>query len=65
MLLPVAGLGYLIDSFAQFLLSDYENYTAIFSMIVMIPGIVGELSFTIWLLYKGIRRNNLPENLAE
>ncbi|MEJ2545206.1 MAG: DUF4386 domain-containing protein [Calditrichaceae bacterium] len=51
-LLLVAGIGYLIDSFANFLLPDYANYKDIFLMIVVIPGIIGELSLTFWLLFK-------------
>jgi hypothetical protein len=52
-LLIIAGLGYLVDSLAHFLLSNYANYEAIFSIVVVVPGVVGELSFTIWLLIKG------------
>jgi len=54
-LLIAAALGYLIDSFAQFLLSDYNNYKAIFLIIVAVPGIVGEMSFCLWLLFKGTK----------
>ena len=57
-LLIIAGIGYLIDSFANFLLSNYKDYEDIFLMIVIIPGIVGELSLTFWLLFKG---NKIPE----
>ena len=53
-LLAVAAAGYLIDSFANFILRDYNNYKDIFLMIVVIPGIIGELSFTVWLLLKGV-----------
>lgn len=52
-LLLIAGAGYLIDSFANILLPAYNNYKDIFTMIVLLPGIIGELSFTIWLLLKG------------
>jgi hypothetical protein len=52
-LLIVAGIGYLIDSFANFLLPSYEDYADILMMIVVIPGVVGELSLTLWLLIKG------------
>jgi len=55
-LLFIAGIGYLIDSTANFMLSDYDNYKDIFSTIVLLPGIVGELSFTIWLLVKNFRK---------
>ncbi|GJQ63155.1 MAG: DUF4386 domain-containing protein [Melioribacteraceae bacterium] len=52
-LLLVAGVGYLVDSTAYFLMSDYLEYKEILSMIVIIPGVVGELSLTIWLIAKG------------
>lgn len=61
-LLIVASLGYLIDSFANFLLPNYTNYETIFMLIVVIPGIIGELSLTLWLLLKGAK---IPEKVAE
>jgi hypothetical protein len=52
-LLIAAAAGYIVDSFAHFLLSNYNDYKSIFTMIVVIPGIIGELSFTLWLLIRG------------
>lgn len=52
-----AGLGYLIDSTAQLTMSNYADYKDIFEMIVVIPGVIGEFSLTIWLLVKGVRKN--------
>lgn len=52
-LLFVAGVGYLVDSFANFLLRNYSSYKDIFELIVILPGVIGEFSFTIWLLIKG------------
>jgi hypothetical protein len=54
-LLIVASLGYLIDSFASFLLPNYENYEAIFALVVFLPAFVGELSMCLWLLVKGVK----------
>jgi hypothetical protein len=54
-LLIVASIGYLSDSFANFLLPNYNDYKDTFLMIVVIPGIIGELSLTYWLLFKGVR----------
>jgi len=54
-LLIIAAAGYLIDSFAHFLLIDYEVYKDFFLMIVVIPGVVGELSLTMWLLFRGAK----------
>jgi hypothetical protein len=61
-LLMVAAAGYLIDSFANFLLPDYENYKNIFMLIVVVPGIIGELSLTFWLLLRGGR---IPSSIAD
>jgi hypothetical protein len=53
-LLIVASLGYLIDSFASFLLPNYDNYEAIFALVVFLPAFIGELSMCLWLLIKGV-----------
>ncbi len=37
------------------MLANYADYKEVFTMIVVIPGVVGELSFTVWLLVKGGR----------
>jgi len=58
LLLIIASLGYLIDSFANFLLPNYADYASIFMLIVVIPGVIGELSLTFWLLLKG---SKIPE----
>ena len=55
-LLIIAGAGYLIDSMANFLFVGYADYKDFFSMIVIVPGIIGELSFTLWLLLKGVKK---------
>lgn len=49
-LLMLAGAGYLADSFAQTLMVNYADVAEIFSMVVFIPAVIGELSFCIWLL---------------
>ena len=53
--LIVASLGYLIDSFASFLLPSYDDYEAIFALVVFLPAFIGELSFCLWLLIKGVK----------
>lgn len=58
-LLFLAGAGYLADSFAQFMLANYADYKDVFTMIVLIPGVAGELSFTVWLLLRGGRNHPL------
>ena len=64
-LLGLAALGYLIDSFAQFMLPNYADHQSLFEMMVVIPGVVGEFSLTAWLLIKGVkptRQNLSPQN---
>jgi len=50
-LLIIAGLGYLIDSFGKFLLPNYDATIAQFTFI-------GELLLMLWLLFKGVK---IPE----
>nr|MBN2278745.1 DUF4386 domain-containing protein [candidate division Zixibacteria bacterium] len=52
-LMIAASFGYLIDSFANILLSGYADYKTIFLIIVAVPAIVAELSLCLWLLFKG------------
>jgi hypothetical protein len=53
-LLIVAGVGYLIDSFASLLLPNYGDFETIFAVVVFLPAFIGELSMALWLLFKGI-----------
>jgi hypothetical protein len=54
-LLVVAAFGYLVDSFAHFLMASYSDYQDVFLMMVALPAIAAELSFCLWLLIKGAR----------
>ena len=45
-MLVIAGLGYLVDSFGKFVLPNYNIQIAMFTFI-------GELLFMIWLLFRG------------
>lgn len=58
LLIGIAGFGYLADSGAQLFYSDYDSIADVLALVVLLPGIAGELSFTIWLLWKGFRRVN-------
>lgn len=49
----LAGSVYLIDSIGYTVLTDYDRYSNVFTMIVMLPAIVGEAAFTFWLLRQG------------
>ncbi len=58
-LLIVAGGGYLGDSFANFMLPNYTDYKDVFALLVIVPGVIGELSFTVWLLWRGLRKKRV------
>jgi hypothetical protein len=51
--LVIAGIMYMIDTAAHFILPNYEQYASVFLAMVAIPSIVGEMSFSVWLLVKG------------
>ncbi|MFP4436507.1 MAG: DUF4386 domain-containing protein [Chloroflexaceae bacterium] len=53
-LLMLASLGYLVDSFAHVLLPNYADYAAIFTLVVFTPAFIAELSLALWLLLKGV-----------
>ncbi len=55
LLLQIAGLTYLADSGAHLYWTPYQEYRLLFERLVIGGGIIGEFSFTIWLLIKGIR----------
>lgn len=57
-LLLFAGVGYLVDSFTHLLLPTYSDYQNFFEMMVIIPGVLGEFSLTLWLLIRGVRQLN-------
>lgn len=51
-MLPLAGLMYMIDTMAHFLLMNYQDYADLFLMLVAVPSILGEMAFGIWLLFQ-------------
>lgn len=51
--LAIAGLMYVIDTVAHFLLSNYADFASVFLLLVAVPSIFGEISFALWLLIKG------------
>jgi Domain of unknown function (DUF4386) len=60
-LLVLAGAAYVINSLADALLSNYDDYEAVFVTIVAVPSVIGELAFAIWLLLRGGKeREALP-----
>lgn len=51
--LLAAGVMYMIDTGAHFLLPNYDSYADIFLTMVAVPSILGEMAFSLWLLFKG------------
>ena len=51
--LGIAGLMYMVDTCAHFLLPNYQDHAEIFLMLVAIPSILGEMALAVWLLVKG------------
>jgi hypothetical protein len=55
--LALAGIMYIVDTAAHFLLPKYNDLAEIFLALVAIPSIFGEMAFTVWLLVKGGKGN--------
>lgn len=58
-LVAIAGLAYIFDSFAHFLLNNYKDYKDLFMIVVMIPATIGEFYLCLWLFIKGKAAANL------
>lgn len=52
-LLIIAGLMYMVDTTAHFILPNYQEHAEIFLAMVALPSILGEMGLAIWLLVKG------------
>lgn len=57
-LLIIASLGYTIDGTTKLILNSYTEHKAFFEMIVLLTAVIGELSFIIWLLYYGFKKQS-------
>lgn len=53
--LAIAGIMYMVDTCAHFLLADYETHAEVFLLLVALPSIFGEMALAVWLLVKGGR----------
>lgn len=53
-LLVVASLSYLLDSFAKVRLPNYTAYQPNFDVAVFMPAFIAELILCLWLLVKGV-----------
>lgn len=54
LLLFVAAAGYLVDSFARTLMTDYQAHADVLGAVVLLPAFVGEMAFALWLVAKGV-----------
>jgi hypothetical protein len=50
--LMVAGAAYVIDTMANALLANYDDFEAVFLIMVAVPSVIGELWLGLWLLLK-------------
>ena len=53
LVLLLAGIMYMVDTSAHFLMTNYKEYSSVFLALVAILSVVGEMSFAFWLLIKG------------
>jgi hypothetical protein len=61
-LMVFASLGYLLDSFGNFL---FPNYKEIFGVVVAVTAVFGELPFFLWLLIKGVNVQRYNERAQQ
>ena len=54
-LLVVAGLGYVVNSLARFLLLNYQDYSDLLLLLLAVPAIPAEFALPGWLLLRGGR----------
>lgn len=51
-LMTIAGIGYLLESFGNFLFPEYES---ILTWVVAISAVLGEVTLCLWMLVKGVK----------
>jgi hypothetical protein len=61
-LLVLSSVGYLTESYGNFLAPGYES---VYASIVMVLAMIGELPFMLWLLIKGISVSKWNERVTE
>ncbi|MCD6260118.1 MAG: DUF4386 domain-containing protein [Helicobacteraceae bacterium] len=62
--LIIAGIMYMVDTVAHFILPNYKEYASIFLLLVAITSIFGEMSLAIWLLIKGGKNSNASASIS-
>ena len=60
----VAAVGYLTDSFANVLLTNYADYEEVLSMVVFGPAVIAELALALYLVVRGVNIRGQDENRA-
>jgi hypothetical protein len=55
-LVILAAIGYVVSCSAKLVMPNYNDYEQGLEMLVVLFGVVGELSFTVWLLMKGFKK---------
>lgn len=48
--LVIAGIMYMLDTAAHFMLVNYADYASVFLTLVAVPSIFGEMALSVWLL---------------
>lgn len=54
-LLMIAAAGYMADTLARTLLTDYAAVQPVFDMVVFAPAVIAEVATALWLLIRGVR----------
>lgn len=54
--LVLAGIMYIVDTSAHFLMVNYDSYASIFLTLVAIPSVLGEMALGLWFLFKGLKK---------
>lgn len=65
LLLIVAALGYIVDSFASFISSSYDDNELTFLLMVAVPAVIAEFSLNLWLLFKGVNIERWKQRALE
>jgi hypothetical protein len=55
-LVLLAAMGYVVSCSAKLVMPNYNDYEQGLELLVVLFGVVGELSFTVWLLIKGFKK---------
>jgi len=63
-LLMIASGGYLADTLARTLLTDYAAVQSIFDAVVFGPAVIAEVATALWLLVGGVRTPPVPRPAA-